>query len=123
MVALEFLTLSVGTLVLDDVCNPLRSFARNDGETPVGVSVDRYFDRGYEPRHALYWMHSDDSLEFHARLFGAIVFRVTIDLFRLRGPTAAYVEELETGMSLLSQDGLGGRFYVMNPKVAGSSPT
>lgn len=61
------------------------------------------------------WSQSDEGLDFYVRLFGAVVFRVRLKAIRVRKPLPAYIQELDTGKSLLSDNGLAGPFTVLNP--------
>lgn len=114
LAALEYLTFTVGSLVLGEACDPLRSFVQG-GDLPDGIVVERLLDRTYEPMHAMHWSQGDESLDFYVRLFRSIVFCVRLKWIRVRNALPAYVEELDTGKSLLSNSGLEGPFIVLNP--------
>lgn len=114
LAALEYLAFTVGSLVLDEACNPIRSYVQG-GDLPDSVVVERLLDSIYEPAHGMYWSRSEESLDFYVRLFRAVVFRVRLKEIRIRSESLpTYIEQLDTGKSLLSTEGLQGPFTILN---------
>lgn len=83
LAALEYLAFTVGSLVLDEACAPLRSYVQG-GELSDEIGVERLLDRKYEPAHAMYWSQSEASLDFYVQLFRAVVFRVRLKPIRIK---------------------------------------
>lgn len=114
LAALEFLTLNLKAPVLSAYFEPVREFIFGD-VPPSTLSVERLTTGRYAPFHGLRWLRGDNEIRCYVHLFGWLVFRVTFSRVRMEGPLAAYVEQLDTGKSLLAPDGESDMYQILNP--------
>ncbi len=77
------------------------------------LQIERLQSRsGYGPFHRLAIQSGDREIAVLISLFGWLVFRFTLSKVVYGGPCPTYVEELDTGRSLLAPK---DTFYHLNP--------
>jgi hypothetical protein len=114
LIAYEYFSLLIGDNVLREYFDSIRRHIMNGTETEI-LTISRLRGGEYAPYHVLDIDATPDSTTIRIRIFRWVVFSVTFNGLVYAGPDAVYLEDLETGKSMIAptkSDAQQGNYYV-----------